>query len=154
MSASFCDRLAFEPRILRAGNAAVGAWIRMIAWCATYRLDDAVVSKRAVRMFATRREIARGIDAGLFRRLDSGAIELLGLDDLWRVDPIARTSFPKTMRSWLYDRDDGVCGICKTPVEPEDMHIDHVIPIARGGSNTPANLQIAHSTCNLRKGTS
>jgi 5-methylcytosine-specific restriction endonuclease McrA len=39
------------------------------------------------------------------------------------------------------------CGVgCKSA-----YHVDHVIPLARGGSNWPANLCIACPPCNLRK---
>jgi 5-methylcytosine-specific restriction endonuclease McrA len=32
------------------------------------------------------------------------------------------------------------------------MHIDHVIPLARGGEHSYANAQAAHGPCNMRKG--
>jgi 5-methylcytosine-specific restriction endonuclease McrA len=41
----------------------------------------------------------------------------------------------------------GKCWMCGAPWE----HIDHVKPLAKGGSNWPANLRPACSTCNLRK---
>lgn len=31
------------------------------------------------------------------------------------------------------------------------LHIDHVIPIAKGGSDTLANVRPAHAICNVRK---
>ena len=40
------------------------------------------------------------------------------------------------------------CWMCGAPWE----HIDHVIPIVRGGSNWPANLRPACQPCNSRKG--
>ena len=39
------------------------------------------------------------------------------------------------------------CYLCGTPW----AHWDHVIPLARGGSNWPANLRPACVTCNVRK---
>jgi 5-methylcytosine-specific restriction endonuclease McrA len=35
----------------------------------------------------------------------------------------------------------------------EKRHIDHVIPLARGGTNDPRNLQLLCARCNRRKGT-
>lgn len=40
------------------------------------------------------------------------------------------------------------CWMCGAPWE----HMDHVIPIVRGGSNWPANLRPACQPCNSRKG--
>lgn len=42
----------------------------------------------------------------------------------------------------------GRCWMCGAPYE----HIDHVKPLAAGGSNWPANLRPACSKCNLTKG--
>lgn len=45
------------------------------------------------------------------------------------------------------------CHWCKQPFTPDrpPTH-DHVIPIARGGANTPANSCCAHKSCNASKG--
>lgn len=50
------------------------------------------------------------------------------------------------------------CGICRKRVRPSLAHpdprapsLDHKIPLAAGGSNDVANLQLAHLVCNLRK---
>lgn len=34
----------------------------------------------------------------------------------------------------------------------EPYHYDHIVPLAMGGVHAAHNLQIAHATCNLRKG--
>lgn len=52
----------------------------------------------------------------------------------------------------VFDRDKGVCGICFGNVERnEPWHVDHVIPIAKGGEHSYRNVQLAHATCNLKK---
>jgi 5-methylcytosine-specific restriction endonuclease McrA len=43
------------------------------------------------------------------------------------------------------------CGICMSELDDRTKSIDHVIPLARGGDNTMANLQMAHLICNQRK---
>jgi 5-methylcytosine-specific restriction endonuclease McrA len=43
------------------------------------------------------------------------------------------------------------CGICKHPLE-DKFHIDHIIPVSKGGKHELSNLQLAHPLCNLRKG--
>ena len=42
------------------------------------------------------------------------------------------------------------CAACETI---NDLTIDHIIPIDRGGTNDPINLQILCRSCNTRKGT-
>ena len=45
------------------------------------------------------------------------------------------------------------CAYCLTPLESfKKCHIDHVIPLAAGGTNWPSNLVPACKKCNLRKG--
>ena len=36
----------------------------------------------------------------------------------------------------------------------KDCHLDHIVPLARGGLNIDANMQLLHSVCNSRKGSS
>lgn len=50
-----------------------------------------------------------------------------------------------------YTRQKGHCYYCKKRVGKQ-YHVDHIVPLARGGSNGPENLVIACPTCNLRKG--
>ncbi|WP_081790466.1 HNH endonuclease [Nocardioides sp. URHA0032] len=59
----------------------------------------------------------------------------------------------------LSRRDGALCGLCGCDVDmtarrPDLMtpSIDHVVPLSRGGSNHPSNLQLAHLLCNLSKG--
>lgn len=60
--------------------------------------------------------------------------------------------------SEIYERDGWVCQLCWVPVrsdlrypDPQSASLDHVIPIARGGTHTPENVQLAHLVCNQRK---
>lgn len=48
---------------------------------------------------------------------------------------------------------ENVCPLCKQSLYwGEELHIDHRIPIAAGGPDTPENLQATHAECNLKKG--
>lgn len=58
----------------------------------------------------------------------------------------------------VFERDGWTCGICSDPVDPElkwpdpmSVSLDHVVPLAKGGSHTYANVQCAHLRCNLQK---
>lgn len=44
------------------------------------------------------------------------------------------------------------CYWCKNTISPMKAHIDHVIPLARGGAHCLSNLVISCVSCNLRKG--
>lgn len=53
----------------------------------------------------------------------------------------------------LFDRDDGLCGICNIHLEDNEKgSIDHVIPLSLGGTHTWDNVQLAHLSCNIAKG--
>jgi 5-methylcytosine-specific restriction endonuclease McrA len=64
----------------------------------------------------------------------------------------------------IFDRDGYDCYLCNTPVDltaphiqgqpgwEKYPHIEHVIPISKGGPDTKANVKIAHAKCNIDKG--
>lgn len=54
----------------------------------------------------------------------------------------------------VWERDRGICGICGEPADAGDWHVDHVIPIARGGEHSYANVQVSHPYCNRSKAAS
>ena len=48
----------------------------------------------------------------------------------------------------------GICLWCgeRLPGNKTDIHVDHIIPISKGGINDPSNMQALHSGCNMGKG--
>lgn len=56
------------------------------------------------------------------------------------------------VRAELYDRDEGVCGLCGVRIRGPHFHLDHKDPRVRGGEDNRANLHVTHPLCNLRKG--
>lgn len=83
------------------------------------------------------------------------ALELDGLDLLdtpARKRPYARPSMPKAVRVSVFKRDGGRCRYCEMALDPLGAwHVDHVIPVADGGSSEPDNLALACAPCNLGK---
>lgn len=52
----------------------------------------------------------------------------------------------------IYERDQGVCHICRLHVRREDASVDHLVPQARGGVSVEENLALAHRRCNYSRG--
>jgi 5-methylcytosine-specific restriction endonuclease McrA len=63
----------------------------------------------------------------------------------------ARETHEPYTRQEVYDRDSGRCYMCHEQLAP-GWHIEHVIPLARGGMDTPGNVRASCSRCNRRKG--
>lgn len=52
----------------------------------------------------------------------------------------------------VFDRANGICGICKSPVsKSKPWHVDHIVPLSLGGKHAYNNVQLAHPSCNLSK---
>lgn len=52
---------------------------------------------------------------------------------------------------WLQKLQDGVCHYCGGKFESEDMTMDHIVPISRGGKSVKGNIVISCKTCNTNK---
>lgn len=66
----------------------------------------------------------------------------------WKVGyPVTYVS-----RAEIIERDDGRCHICGEYPDPDDLHLDHVIPLSLGGDHSRENLRVACARCNLSKG--
>lgn len=58
----------------------------------------------------------------------------------------------ETIRKKVLKRDNGTCYLCnRVDVEDDPLEVDHLIEVARGGSNHLSNLASAHKSCHLRR---
>lgn len=57
----------------------------------------------------------------------------------------------KGLAAKLFKLQRGKCPCCGLMLG-SDYHLDHIIPLARGGANEDVNMQLLRSTCNLQKG--
>lgn len=55
-------------------------------------------------------------------------------------------------RAQVWERDNGRCHICGRTADPKNWHLDHIVPISRGGEHSYRNVAVSHPSCNLRKG--
>lgn len=63
-----------------------------------------------------------------------------------------RTHIPRGLRKEVFKRDNYTCKECGAKKsEGATLHIDHIIPISKGGTDELDNLQTLCSDCNLNK---
>ena len=71
----------------------------------------------------------------------------------WRRKAIKRGAFVERVhRSVVFKRCGGACHMCGALVDPDNWHLDHVLPLVRGGEHSYANTAVACPSCNLQRG--
>ena len=53
---------------------------------------------------------------------------------------------------WKQRLQEGVCYYCGKKFEQEDLTMDHIVPLARGGKSTKNNIVVSCKQCNTKKG--
>ena len=84
----------------------------------------------------------------------------LRADSKDRRRALKRSAFVEAVyRRRIFERDKWRCHLCGKPVvrtvvvpHPLAPTVDHVVPLAAGGTHEPANCRTAHFICNSRKG--
>lgn len=64
-----------------------------------------------------------------------------------------RSSIPEATRRKVLERDNFMCRVCG--VSRQDgaiLHVDHIYPVSKGGSNEMPNLRVLCRDCNIGKG--
>jgi 5-methylcytosine-specific restriction protein A len=63
-----------------------------------------------------------------------------------------REALTARQRNSIFEACNGVCSYCQgTVLYTEPWDVDHIVPVARGGTNDRANLTLACATCNRKK---
>lgn len=58
---------------------------------------------------------------------------------------------PPKVRQRIFDRDKGICHICKMHVDPgQSWEADHVPPLKDGGENRESKIFVAHTKCHKK----
>ena len=142
------DRFHENPKVRKVWRrcpAAIGLYVLALAGCGTNigqgTLDDLDASAEA---------IAALVSEGLWYAAPGGYVAVM--DGLAAVT-VGRPRIPARVRDEVLVRDRGICQLCGGPVDTK-FHIDHIVPVARGGATAETNLQLAHPSCNLGKGVS
>lgn len=71
-------------------------------------------------------------------------------DDMQEVNE-NRDAIPSEVRREVWRRDGGKCVKCGSR---ERLEFDHIIPVAKGGSNTARNIELLCEICNRSKSAS
>ncbi len=62
-----------------------------------------------------------------------------------------RIKIPNEVRQYIFQRDRNQCQSCGKVATETQLSIDHITPLAHGGSNDISNLHTLCLTCNQRK---
>lgn len=62
-----------------------------------------------------------------------------------------RAKMTRALRIEILKRDGFRCKLCGATARDTLLHVDHMIPIARGGTSHPINLQALCERCNVAK---
>jgi len=63
----------------------------------------------------------------------------------------------RVSRVVVFERDQGRCHLCGKKVDPNNWHLDHIIPLSpltpggKGGEHSYRNVAVSHPICNQRK---
>jgi len=97
----------------------------------------------------------------VFNQLVAGFIQNLKKSDYPEILKRDGVLFRKNLPAWgkrgIFYRDRGRCIKCGKDmtgviVTGEEVHYDHIVPLAVGGTNDPVNFQLLCRECNLSKG--
>ncbi|CAD5979414.1 HNH endonuclease [Planktothrix tepida] len=67
------------------------------------------------------------------------------------MKPTPRIVIPQEVRRYVFLRDNYQCKSCGKTENETQLTMDHIIPLAKGGSNDISNLQTLCSQCNQKK---
>lgn len=82
--------------------------------------------------------------------LPSGRLE----EERPRGSQAARQSISSTLRQQVFKRDHFQCVNCEASLLADKkirLEVDHIVPVSRGGTNDPHNLQTLCRNCNQQK---
>jgi 5-methylcytosine-specific restriction enzyme A len=68
------------------------------------------------------------------------------------MNPTPRIQIPPEVRQYVLERDRFQCQSCGKAAQETPLHIDHIIPLAKGGANDMSNMHTLCQNCNLSKG--
>ena len=156
------DSFYTHPQVIDAGHQA--AWLYVAGLCySSQQLTDGRVPKSVVPFLSgmskpkARAAALRLIDVGLWQDADRAYLAVdyakhgrtRALVERQRRIAGVRAAVTPTVRLDVLRRDGAECQACGAV---NDLEIDHIEPVSRGGQSDMDNLQVLCKPCNLRKG--
>jgi 5-methylcytosine-specific restriction endonuclease McrA len=121
------------------------------AWAAAYRAKNREKEREKQKAWVEANKQHRLEWEKAYRQRDH--VKSMRSDGKVRDRIVRKEAFVEPVsRDKVWTRDNGICGICGSPANNDDWHLDHVIPLARGGLHCYDNVQVSHPLCNMRKG--
>jgi len=147
-------------RMARASGLSAGtarSYLRVLARKQCIRFVDAGPDGSVVSVF---------LPDEIFTRLGPAAVSPLAKDSLASLPRLVERDAAGQPRAWprsdnlrddnfrarILRRDRHRCFYCRQPLLPGEWTLDHVVPIARGGSDLASNLVACCTRCNWAKG--
>ena len=103
-------------------------------------------------------EVLREINEGQWERYHTGSfigdaeIVVLPIDKVNVKSKRRRTNIPRGMRHEVFKRDNYTCQECGAKKsDGAVLHVDHKVPVSKGGTDELDNLQTLCGDCNLNK---
>ena len=150
-----------EPRFVAAGPGTLGFWAGLMCWSHAHETDGFVEPPLVI---FGRRVGHKELDALVECRLLVREADAWILPDYvpWNGTRESRAEDRRRARehvqasrrrSEVILRHGMVCHLCGAAIEDlADLHVDHDLPLSRGGTSDISNLKPSHATCNMRKG--
>lgn len=141
------------------------AWVVLMVDPETGQIDQRNVGLREARRLLEATIVKLGDE---YRALQVDTIGRLNARDVWELvaycedgaarvftakewRPGKRVPFRPETRFAILERDSFTCRYCGRSAATVELHVDHIKPVAKGGSDDPANLVTACRDCNLGK---
>ena len=134
------DQIHNHPNVLKAGNAAVGLWVRCGAYSANYLLDGFVPIDVALA-YGSKREIEKAIDAGLWRHVAPGGL-LIPWAEQYSAEQVRtqRATNAERQRRWkeAHHENGTGNGVSRRPPKPKPKSISKTTAAAAADMSTAA----------------
>lgn len=148
-----------REKVRRLANPAINR-----AKCKAYRAANLEASRAQSRAWANANSAQKKANAKAWAEANRDLV--LSRSKAWaKANPGARRAHDNTRRARktaaggqhtaadikaLFAAQKGKCAYCGVSIKA-GWHVDHVVPLSKGGSNWPSNLALACQPCNLRK---